>query len=128
MIGSLVGGMIGKAGADSAASGISNAASNANFMMGQQRKENRSDLSPWTSTGTAAIGQIGSLLGYGSLWNRGGDGATYGYEADPKAQGNAANALKDYINFSGATRPTYMPTGPTNKSYAVTGEFTSDPS
>lgn len=106
-IGSLIGGMIGKSGADAAASGINSAASNANFQMQQAAKENRSNLSPWTSTGTSAIGQIGSLLGYGALWNRGGDGATYNYEADPNAQANAQNALRGYIEGSGVALPSF---------------------
>lgn len=124
-IGSLIGGMIGKGGADAAASGINSAASNSNFMMGQQRKENRSDLSPWTATGTSAIGQIGSLLGYGSLWNRGGDGATYNFEADPNAQGNAINALRSYAGASGANLPTYTPVNYLNQ---VSDTFSADPS
>ena len=54
MIGSLIGGMIGKGGADAAASGITNAASNA-------RTTNRvRDTSP-RSTSTKAINSTGNL-------------------------------------------------------------------
>jgi hypothetical protein len=121
-IGSIAGGLIGQGGANAAASGISNASSGANFQMMQQRKENRSDLSPWTSTGTSAIGQIGSLLGYGALWNRGGDGATYNYEQDPNAQKNALANLRGYVDASGVAAPTFTPIN------TISSTFTEDPS
>lgn len=122
LAGSIGSGLLAKSGADSASGSNSAAAANANLQLQQQRTENRSDLSPWTSTGTSAIGQIGALLGYGSLWNRGGNGATYNYETDPAAQGNAFAQLQSYLKGSGITAPTFTPIN------TVSSTFTADPS
>lgn len=112
--GSLAGGLIGKGGADAAAAGAAGASREALAAAQQQRKENRSDASPWTSTGTNAIGQIGALLGYGALWNRGGDGATYNYETDPEAFGRASGQLNNFLS----QYPGYSPTFKEDPGYA----------
>lgn len=102
--GSLAGGFLGKGGADAAAAGANAAGQQAFNAAFSQQQQNTSNLSPWMSTGTNAVSLIGSLLGFGSLWNRGGEGATYNLEPDPNAQANAqaqfGNFLKMYPGYS----------------------------
>ena len=129
LAGSVGSGLIAQGGAGAAAGQSAVAAQNAAFQAQQAQKNNRSDLSPWMATGTRATGQLGALLGYGSLWNRGGDGATYGYEDDPNAQANAQNALRSYMAGSGATMPNYVPVNAlTGRMTQVSDNFAEDPS
>lgn len=82
--------------------------------------------SPYTATGIASTGLLGSLLGYGTLRSPN-PGDMYNYYADPNAQSNAINQLRSFANASGATLPTYTPQtfNPVN---AVSSTFQADPS
>lgn len=70
-IGSIVGGFIGKGGADAAAGKAGEAAGNSEFI----RRRNEANLSPWFQSGQGAQNLIAGLLGLGSL---GPDGQGYG--------------------------------------------------
>jgi hypothetical protein len=113
-LGSLAGGLIGQGGANAAAGMATNAGNQAFNAAQNAREENTSNFSPYTSTGTSAIGQIGALLGYGSLWNRGGEGATYNYESDPNAFNNANAQLQNFLKIY----PGYSPTFQADPGYA----------
>jgi hypothetical protein len=76
-IGSIAGGLIGKAGAEAGGQAAYGAAMggaqmNQNILQDQQ-KRNRQDLSPYTATGMTALNQIGQLMGWGTLASPGGD-------------------------------------------------------
>lgn len=111
--GSILSGMMGQSGANSAAAGINMAGQQAQNATRNAQEVARSDISPWMSTGTNAIGQIGALLGYGSLWNRGGEGATYNYETDPEAFGRVSGQLQNFLQLY----PGYSPTFQTDPGY-----------
>ncbi|HEX7971892.1 MAG TPA: hypothetical protein VF501_06700 [Thiobacillus sp.] len=99
--GSILGGMMGKSGADAAAQASQQAAQQALAFQQSQAQSNRSDASPYMSLGQSSAGLLGALMGYGTLWNHGGQGATYNFETDPNAQTNAIAQLKSYINGTG---------------------------
>lgn len=117
MIGSIIGGLIGKGGADSAASGISGAASQAGNQAfntaNAQLKRNYSALSPYMSAGQGALGIIGQLLGLGTLTG-GEDGASF--QADPNSVKSGSTQIKNYINALGGKPMT-----------EVTDKYTEDP-
>jgi hypothetical protein len=70
-IGSVIGGFIGKGGADAAAGKAGEAAGNSDYI----RHRNEANLSPWFQSGQGAQNLIAGLLGLGSL---GPDGQGYG--------------------------------------------------
>jgi hypothetical protein len=89
--GSLAGGLFG--GGNN--SGASTAASNQAFLANQhQGIVNRSDASPWTSAGREAVGELGGLLGWGSLTNPGVNASLWTFGGDPTGQQRASSTAK----------------------------------
>lgn len=91
MIGSLIGGLISKGGADDAAGMAGQAGGNADFI----RNLNEAKLSPWVQSGQGAQNIISQLLGLGSMKA---DGQGYGgVRFDPSNwQGDQQNALNRF--------------------------------
>lgn len=97
MIGSIIGGMIGQAGANQAAGTAQGAAQQAYLANQAQAQANRSDASPWTNAGRNAISRIGQLLGWGTLENPGKPGTLYEFTGDNSNQGIAVADMKNFI-------------------------------
>ncbi|TAJ89737.1 hypothetical protein [Reyranella sp.] len=91
MIGSVIGGIIGKGGSDAAAGAIGQATQEAQAANKAQSDFNYSQASPWISAGRSAVEKIGQLLGFGSMRGEGGDGGAYYFsgDADGSIQKNA---------------------------------------
>jgi hypothetical protein len=89
LAGSIGSGLIGKMGAGAAGAQAGAGGQQAYAANQAQIDRNTSNASPYTSGGISAMSQIGALLGYGNLTNPGGEGATYNFNGDPNAYGNA---------------------------------------
>lgn len=89
--GSLLGGLMG--GGNN--SGAAQAAANQAYLAQQHQAEvNRSDASPWTSAGREAVGELGGLLGWGSLTNPGTNGSLWTFGGDPTGSQRASSTSK----------------------------------
>src|SRR5687767_1094877 len=102
-IGSIAGGLIGKAGAEAGGQAAYGAAMggaqmNQNILQDQQ-KRNRQDLSPYTSTGMTALNQIGQLMGWGTLTSPGGD-APWQWDGST-AEAQQASQRNKLMNMAG---------------------------
>lgn len=86
MIGSIVGGLIGQGGANAAAGAVGGATQQAIAFAQNQANVNRSDASPWVSSGRSALSEIGKLLGWGDLYNPGTEGSTWEFTGDPTGE------------------------------------------
>lgn len=114
-------------GGQNSAGGINTEAGNeAQAAQAAQMLRNATGASPYTATGIASTGLLGSLLGYGTLKSPN-PGDMYNYYPDPNAQSNALAQLRTFASGSGATLPTYTPQtfNPVN---AVSSTFQADPS
>ncbi len=97
MIGSIIGGLIGKGGADAAAGMAQQGGSQAYAANNAQMDRNYAATSPYTAAGQGAIGILGQLLGYGTLTgNANGIGSSFQPDPNSPAQGRSTmqNALK----------------------------------
>lgn len=102
MIGSIIGGIIGKGGADQAAGAIGGASDQALAASIHQQEVNRSDASPWTALGRGAVNKIGQLYGLGKLYGEGGNGGLYDFTLDPTGE-IKKQALNDFQTSPGYT-------------------------
>jgi hypothetical protein len=76
-------------------SGAATSASNQAFLANQhQGIVNRSDASPWTSAGREAVGELGGLLGWGSLTNPGVNASLWTFGGDPTGTQRASSTAK----------------------------------
>lgn len=83
MIGSVIAGLVGQGGANSAAGAVGGATQQAINFAQNQANVNRSDASPWVSSGRSALSEIGKILGWGDLANPGTEGSTWEFTGDP---------------------------------------------
>ncbi len=102
MIGSIIGGVLGMAGANANAGAIGEASAKANAMTESAMRENRSDTSPWREGGISALSQIGRLMGWGHLGSTGQTGTGYNYTGDPTGSEKEAG-WKDFFTSPGYT-------------------------
>lgn len=102
MIGSIISGLVGKSGAEAGGNAAGGAADQASGMMLQEAQRSRSALSPWTSSGTSALGKITQLLGLGTLTQAGNNQGNYW--VDPTnakgVQDEALNAFQTSPGYS----------------------------
>ncbi len=77
---STIAGLIGQGGAQAGVDMAANAANRAARMQQEEATSARAALSPWTSAGTGAVGQITKLLGLGEITTNGGNYNTYGLD------------------------------------------------
>jgi hypothetical protein len=99
-IGSFIGGMIGQQGAQGGGDMAWGAANQANQQTLNQIKANRAQSSPWTGSGTSALGKITNLLGLGELTQEGNNDGIYWVKGD-NAKGLQTNALADFQTTPG---------------------------
>lgn len=90
MIGSVIAGLVGQGGANAAANAAGSATNQAIAFAQNQANVNRSDASPWVSSGRSALSEIGKLLGWGDLYNPGTEGSTWEFTGDPDGSKRAA--------------------------------------
>jgi hypothetical protein len=81
------------------AAGSINAANNANSILSNQNQLNRSDLAPYTQTGSDAITRLGSLLGIGPKPGSApvASAGPAGLPADAQAKQSEAKFLQDWL-------------------------------
>lgn len=99
-IGSIVGGLIGQSGAQAGGDMAWSAANQANQQNQNQIATNRAQSSPWTGSGTSALGKITNLLGLGELTQEGNNDGIYWVKGD-NAKGLQTNALADFQTTPG---------------------------
>jgi len=97
---STIAGMIGQQGAQQGGDMAWGAANQAAQMQQQEAQRARAAASPWTSSGTSAVGKITNLLGLGTLTQQGNDDGIYW--VDPTdAKGVQSRALDDFTASPG---------------------------
>ncbi|CAB4147632.1 hypothetical protein UFOVP1020_31 [uncultured Caudovirales phage] len=97
---STLAGMIGQQGAQQGAEMAWGAANQANQQNITEAGKARAQASPWTGSGTAALGKITQLLGLGELTQRGNDYGQYWVDA-ANAKGLQKTALADFETSPG---------------------------
>lgn len=97
---SALAGAISQGGAQAGGNMAANAANRAAQMQQEEATRARAALSPWQSSGTAAVSKITNLLGLGSIKTNGGNYNTYGW--DPaNAKEIQQQALADFETTPG---------------------------
>lgn len=97
---SAIGGLISQGGAQAGGNMAGNAANRAAQMQQEEATRARAAVSPWQSSGTAAVSKITNLLGLGSIKTNGGNYNTYGW--DPaNAKEIQTQALADFQTTPG---------------------------
>lgn len=97
---SAIGGLISQGGAQAGGNMAGNAANRAAQMRQEEATRARAAVSPWQSSGTAAVSKITNLLGLGSIKTNGGNYNTYGW--DPaNAKEIQQQALADFETTPG---------------------------
>jgi hypothetical protein len=92
---STLAGMIGKSGAEAGGNMAGDAANAAASQNLQEAQKARAAASPWTSSGTSAVGKITNLLGLGTLTQQGNNQGIYW--VDPTdAKGAQQRAMADF--------------------------------
>lgn len=99
-IASLIGGVIGQQGAQQGGDMAWGAANQANQQTIQQQQRNRALSSPWTGSGTSALGKITNLLGLGELTQEGNSDGIYWVKGD-NAKGLQTDALNAFQTSPG---------------------------
>lgn len=97
---SAIGGLISQGGAQAGGNMAANAANRAAQMQQEEATRARAAVSPWQSSGTAAVSKITNLLGLGSIETNGGNYNTYGW--DPaNAKEKQTKAFADFQTTPG---------------------------